>query len=61
MACCTVDSLYLLMGRELEELEEVPSGNVLGRSSVLLSVPLQQVPDGFVFNIQLLVYSTVSE
>ncbi|XP_077084107.1 elongation factor-like GTPase 1 isoform X2 [Siphateles boraxobius] len=30
MACCTVDSLYLLMGRELEELEEVPSGNVLG-------------------------------
>jgi len=61
MACCTVDSLYLLMGRELEELEEVPSGNVLGRSSVLLSVALQQVPDGFVFNIQLLVYSTVSE
>ncbi|XP_052003720.1 elongation factor-like GTPase 1 [Xyrauchen texanus] len=30
MACCTVDSLYLLMGRELEELDEVPSGNVLG-------------------------------
>uniref|UniRef100_A0A673GKC1 Elongation factor-like 1 n=1 Tax=Sinocyclocheilus rhinocerous TaxID=307959 RepID=A0A673GKC1_9TELE len=30
MTCCTVDSLYLLMGRELEELDEVPSGNVLG-------------------------------
>ncbi|XP_050971245.1 elongation factor-like GTPase 1 [Labeo rohita] len=30
MACCTVDNLYLLMGRELEELNEVPSGNVLG-------------------------------
>uniref|UniRef100_A0A8C1UAK3 Elongation factor-like 1 n=1 Tax=Cyprinus carpio TaxID=7962 RepID=A0A8C1UAK3_CYPCA len=30
MACCTVDSLYLLMGRELEELDEVPTGNVLG-------------------------------
>uniref|UniRef100_A0A9J7X3K1 Elongation factor-like 1 n=1 Tax=Cyprinus carpio carpio TaxID=630221 RepID=A0A9J7X3K1_CYPCA len=30
MACCTVDRLYLLMGRELEDLDEVPSGNVLG-------------------------------
>ncbi|KAG7468102.1 hypothetical protein MATL_G00139260 [Megalops atlanticus] len=30
MACCTLESLYLLMGRELEELEEVPAGNVLG-------------------------------
>ncbi|XP_056591298.1 LOW QUALITY PROTEIN: elongation factor-like GTPase 1 [Triplophysa dalaica] len=30
MACCTVDKLYLMMGRELEELDEVPSGNVLG-------------------------------
>ncbi|KAK0144951.1 Elongation factor-like GTPase 1 [Merluccius polli] len=30
LTCCTVNSLYLLMGRELEELEEVPSGNVLG-------------------------------
>ncbi|KAJ3593570.1 hypothetical protein NHX12_005904 [Muraenolepis orangiensis] len=30
LTCCTLDSLYLLMGRELEELEEVPSGNVLG-------------------------------
>lgn len=40
MACCTVDSLYLLMGRELEELDEVPSGNVLGRWSVFICVPL---------------------
>ncbi|XP_074523157.1 elongation factor-like GTPase 1 [Halichoeres trimaculatus] len=30
LSCCTVDSLYLLMGRELEELKEVPAGNVLG-------------------------------
>ncbi|XP_069046569.1 elongation factor-like GTPase 1 isoform X2 [Lepisosteus oculatus] len=29
LACCTLENLYLLMGRELEELEEVPSGNVL--------------------------------
>ncbi|XP_060899710.1 elongation factor-like GTPase 1 isoform X1 [Labrus mixtus] len=30
LSCCSVGSLYLLMGRELEELEEVPAGNVLG-------------------------------
>ncbi len=42
MACCTVDSLYLLMGRELDELDEVPSGNVLGRSSVFFSFPLHR-------------------
>ncbi|KAK6475081.1 elongation factor-like GTPase 1 [Huso huso] len=30
MACCTLEDLYLLMGRELEQLQEVPSGNVLG-------------------------------
>ncbi|XP_006870981.1 PREDICTED: elongation factor Tu GTP-binding domain-containing protein 1 isoform X1 [Chrysochloris asiatica] len=30
MACCALENLYLLMGRELEELEEVPPGNVLG-------------------------------
>ncbi|NWH78235.1 EFL1 GTPase, partial [Piaya cayana] len=30
MACCTLENLYLLMGRELEDLEEVPAGNVLG-------------------------------
>nr|XP_042126352.1 elongation factor-like GTPase 1 [Peromyscus maniculatus bairdii] len=38
MACCTLENLYLLMGRELEDLEEVPPGNVLGR--VLLATPL---------------------
>ena len=31
MACCTLENLYLLMGRELEDLEEVPPGNMLGR------------------------------
>uniref|UniRef100_A0A671UE21 Elongation factor-like 1 n=1 Tax=Sparus aurata TaxID=8175 RepID=A0A671UE21_SPAAU len=30
LSCCSLESLYLLMGRELEELEEVPAGNVLG-------------------------------
>ncbi|XP_006030284.1 elongation factor-like GTPase 1 [Alligator sinensis] len=30
MACCILENLYLLMGRELKDLEEVPSGNVLG-------------------------------
>ncbi|XP_051569282.1 elongation factor-like GTPase 1 [Myxocyprinus asiaticus] len=30
MACCTLESLYLLMGCELEELDEVSSGNILG-------------------------------
>ncbi|XP_038557988.1 elongation factor-like GTPase 1 [Micropterus salmoides] len=28
--CCSMERLYLLMGKELEELEEVPAGNVLG-------------------------------
>ncbi|KAF5927334.1 hypothetical protein HPG69_017811 [Diceros bicornis minor] len=37
MVCCTLENLYLLMGRELEDLEEVPPGNVLGR--VLFTVP----------------------
>ncbi|KAI4876963.1 hypothetical protein NFI96_017652 [Prochilodus magdalenae] len=32
LACCTLEHLYLLMGRELEELEEVPAGNVLATS-----------------------------
>ncbi|KAL2088977.1 hypothetical protein ACEWY4_015876 [Coilia grayii] len=32
LACTSLDSLYLLMGRELEELEQVPSGNVLGKN-----------------------------
>uniref|UniRef100_A0A3Q2PQS7 Elongation factor-like 1 n=1 Tax=Fundulus heteroclitus TaxID=8078 RepID=A0A3Q2PQS7_FUNHE len=30
LSCCTMENLYLLMGRELEELEEIPAGNVLG-------------------------------
>ncbi|XP_044044942.1 elongation factor-like GTPase 1 isoform X2 [Siniperca chuatsi] len=30
LSCCSMERLYLLMGRELEELEEVPAGNVLG-------------------------------
>ncbi|XP_076879155.1 LOW QUALITY PROTEIN: elongation factor-like GTPase 1 [Brachyhypopomus gauderio] len=30
LACTTLDRLYLLMGRELEELDEVPAGNILG-------------------------------
>lgn len=34
LACCTLDHLYLLMGRELEDLEEVPPGNVLGRAAL---------------------------
>ncbi|KAL8197291.1 UNVERIFIED_CONTAM: hypothetical protein K2H54_019394 [Gekko kuhli] len=29
LTCCTLEDLYLLMGRELEQLEKVPSGNVL--------------------------------
>ncbi|XP_073424662.1 elongation factor-like GTPase 1 isoform X2 [Dendrobates tinctorius] len=36
MACCTLDNLYLLMGRELEDLEEVPAGNVLGEMPQLV-------------------------
>lgn len=31
LSCCSMERLYLLMGRELEELEEVPVGNVLGK------------------------------
>lgn len=30
LSCCTMENLYLLMGRDLEELEEIPAGNVLG-------------------------------
>lgn len=48
MACCTLESLYLLMGRELEDLEEVPPGNVLGigglQDSVLKSATLCSLP-----------------
>ncbi|XP_043781275.1 uncharacterized protein LOC122708795 isoform X2 [Cervus elaphus] len=31
VACRTLENLYLLMGRKLEDLEEVPPGNVLDR------------------------------
>ncbi|KAG6927229.1 elongation factor like GTPase 1, partial [Chelydra serpentina] len=48
MACCTVENLYLLMGRGLEDLEEVPSGNVLGigglQEFVLKSATLSTSP-----------------
>jgi len=37
MSCCSMENLYLLMGRDLEELQQVPAGNVLGRSLFLLS------------------------
>ncbi|XP_053733471.1 elongation factor-like GTPase 1 [Synchiropus splendidus] len=30
LSICTMKDMYLMMGRELEELEEVPAGNVLG-------------------------------
>ncbi|MBN3290122.1 EFL1 GTPase, partial [Polypterus senegalus] len=54
MACCTLENLFLLMGRELEVLTEVPSGNVIAFPhkmfkinfildiSVLLKVVLQK-------------------
>uniref|UniRef100_A0A452IVA8 Elongation factor-like GTPase 1 n=1 Tax=Gopherus agassizii TaxID=38772 RepID=A0A452IVA8_9SAUR len=48
MACCTLENLYLLMGRGLEDLEEVPSGNVLGigglQEFVLKSATLSTSP-----------------
>ncbi|TNN75609.1 Elongation factor-like GTPase 1 [Liparis tanakae] len=48
LSCCTMESVYLLMGRELEELEEVPVGNVLGigglQDSVLKSATLSTSP-----------------
>ncbi|KAL6112622.1 efl1 [Pungitius sinensis] len=48
LSCCSMESLYLLMGRELEELEEVPAGNVLGigglEESVLKSATLSTSP-----------------
>ncbi|XP_058012282.1 elongation factor-like GTPase 1 isoform X2 [Ahaetulla prasina] len=48
LACCTLEDLYLLMGRELEELQEVPSGNVLGigglQEFVLKSATLSSSP-----------------
>uniref|UniRef100_A0A8C4TEJ3 Elongation factor-like 1 n=2 Tax=Erpetoichthys calabaricus TaxID=27687 RepID=A0A8C4TEJ3_ERPCA len=48
MACCTLVNLFLLMGRELEELTEVPSGNVIGigglEEYVLKSATLSSSP-----------------
>ncbi|XP_021561609.1 elongation factor-like GTPase 1 isoform X3 [Carlito syrichta] len=48
MAYCTLENLYLLMGRELEDLEEVPPGNVLGigglQDFVLKSATLCSLP-----------------
>ncbi|XP_039990398.1 elongation factor-like GTPase 1 isoform X2 [Xiphias gladius] len=48
LACCSMESIYLLMGRELEELEEVPAGNVLGvgglEDCVLKSATLSTSP-----------------
>uniref|UniRef100_A0A7N6BYP4 Elongation factor-like 1 n=1 Tax=Anabas testudineus TaxID=64144 RepID=A0A7N6BYP4_ANATE len=48
LSCCSMESLYLLMGRELEELEEVPAGNVLGvrglEDCVLKSATLSTSP-----------------
>ncbi|XP_037365866.1 elongation factor-like GTPase 1 isoform X2 [Talpa occidentalis] len=48
LACCTLENLYLLMGRELEQLEEVPPGNVLGigglQDLVLKSATLCSLP-----------------
>uniref|UniRef100_A0A8C6B1B4 Elongation factor-like GTPase 1 n=1 Tax=Monodon monoceros TaxID=40151 RepID=A0A8C6B1B4_MONMO len=48
MACCTLENLYLLMGRELEDLEKVPPGNVLGigglQDFVLKSATLSTLP-----------------
>ncbi|XP_028439312.1 elongation factor-like GTPase 1 [Perca flavescens] len=48
LSVCSMDSLYLLMGRELEELDEVPVGNVLGirglEECVLKSATLSSSP-----------------
>ncbi|XP_069029009.1 elongation factor-like GTPase 1 isoform X1 [Embiotoca jacksoni] len=48
LSCCSTENLYLLMGRELEELEDVPAGNVLGigglEDCVLKSATLSSAP-----------------
>ncbi|KAM3877344.1 elongation factor-like GTPase 1 [Diretmus argenteus] len=48
LTSCSMESLYLLMGRELDELEEVPAGNVLGigglEECVLKSATLSTSP-----------------
>ncbi|TNM90504.1 hypothetical protein fugu_002793, partial [Takifugu bimaculatus] len=38
LSCCSLDKLYLLMGRELEELEEVPAGNILALQQQLANM-----------------------
>ncbi|XP_072134443.1 elongation factor-like GTPase 1 isoform X1 [Mobula birostris] len=48
LSCCTVEDLYLLMGKELEDVQEVPVGNVLGigglEDHVLKSATLSTSP-----------------
>ncbi|KAM9838070.1 elongation factor-like GTPase 1 [Aulostomus maculatus] len=48
LTCCSMEKIYLLMGRELEELEEVPTGNILGigglENFVLKSATLSTSP-----------------
>lgn len=48
LSCCSLEQLYLLMGRELEELGDVPAGNVLGigglEECVLKSATLSTAP-----------------
>ena len=31
VSVCTVTDLYLMMGREFDQVEEVPAGNILGK------------------------------
>ncbi|XP_069767762.1 elongation factor-like GTPase 1 isoform X2 [Narcine bancroftii] len=48
LSCCTVEKLYLLMGKELEDVQEVPVGNVFGigglEDHVLKSATLSTSP-----------------
>uniref|UniRef100_A0A665TJ38 Elongation factor-like 1 n=1 Tax=Echeneis naucrates TaxID=173247 RepID=A0A665TJ38_ECHNA len=48
LSCCSMESIYLLMGRELEELEDMPAGNVVGigglEECVLKSATLSSSP-----------------
>uniref|UniRef100_A0A8C5RK10 Tr-type G domain-containing protein n=1 Tax=Laticauda laticaudata TaxID=8630 RepID=A0A8C5RK10_LATLA len=56
LACCTLENLYLLMGRELEELQEVPSGNVLGKDTA--KSPFPPHPTNLLFSSVLLCRAT---
>ena len=51
MAECTVDDLYLLMGKELNTLDSVPAGNILG--NVFLNKSL------FLFVVNLIFFSVM--